>query len=225
MKHSYKERQHALRSWNIHSLPETPFAFARFFVGHFRGWYLAILLLQVVAVICTVLVPWVLGQITRVVSTASADNLNWQTLSKPLLLFAGLLVLEVLCTRGATGAHIRVLPLQRRTVTHPAAAFPSLRQQRIRRRPGAQDLRSLHGRGPGAGAVAVRPDSAAGHPDPGRGGIGHSVGLAGVVHARPGRWGSSPSAISWPNAVTRCPSNTRRRAAPATARWWMRCPT
>ncbi|SEE37050.1 ABC transporter ATP-binding protein [Pseudomonas coleopterorum] len=123
MKPSYKERQHALRSWNIQSLPETPFAFARFFVGHFRGWYLAILLLQVVAVTCTVLVPWVLGQITRVVSTASAANLDWQTLGRPLLLFAGLLVLEVLCTRGATGAHIRVLPLQRRTVTHAVYAY------------------------------------------------------------------------------------------------------
>jgi len=123
LKPSYKDRQHALRSWNIQSLPDTPFAFARFFVGHFRGWYLAILLLQVVAVTCTVLVPWVLGQITRVVSNASAATLDWQTLSQPLLLFAGLLLLEMLCTRGATGAHIRVLPLQRRTVTHAVYAY------------------------------------------------------------------------------------------------------
>ncbi len=221
MKPSYKERQHALRSWNIQSLPETPFAFARFFVGHFRSWYLAILLLQVVAVICTVLVPWVLGQITRVVSTASADNLNWQTLSKPLLLFAGLLVLEVLCTRGATGAHIRVLPLQRRTVTHAVYAY----LQRHSHRFVSSEF---------AGALAHKISEVSM-------GVGQALALllfdlipllvtltlavAVLATASAGRWRSSPSAISWPNAVTRCPSNTRRRAAPATARWSMRCPT
>lgn len=123
MKPSYKERQQALRSWNIQELPDTPFAFARFFVGHFRGWYLTILALQVIAVTCTVLVPWVLGQITRLVSNTSIGRLDWIALSSPLGWFAGLLVLEVLCTRGATGAHIRVLPLQRRTVTHAVYAY------------------------------------------------------------------------------------------------------
>lgn len=120
---SYKERQRALRGWDIQTLPDTPFAFARFFVGHFRGWYLAILCLQVVAVICTVLVPWVLGQITRLVSNAESGALGWAALQPPLTLFVALLALEVLCTRGATGAHIRVLPLQRRTVTHAVYAY------------------------------------------------------------------------------------------------------
>jgi ATP-binding cassette subfamily B protein len=123
LKTSYKERQQALRSWNIESLPDTPFAFARFFVGHFRGWYLAILGLQIVAVVCTVLVPWVLGQITRLVSHSSQNELNWQLLKHPLALFIGLLVLEVICSRGATSVHIRVLPMQRRTVTHAVYAY------------------------------------------------------------------------------------------------------
>lgn len=73
--------------------------------------------------VCTILIPWGLGQITRMVSQGlSADNAA-EVLRTPVLLFAGLLLLEMAFTRGATGCHIRVLPKQRRTVTHALYAY------------------------------------------------------------------------------------------------------
>jgi ATP-binding cassette subfamily B protein len=113
----------ALLDWNIRSLPDTPLQFVLFFVRHYRPWYLAILLLQVAAVICTILVPWGLGQITRLVSEGLSAEQALVVLQWPVLLFAGVVLLEVLFTRGATGVHIRVLPQQRRTVTHAVFAY------------------------------------------------------------------------------------------------------
>ncbi len=113
----------ALLDWNIRSLPDTPLPFVLFFVRHYRPWYLAILLLQVAAVVCTLLVPWGLGQITRLVSEALSAEQALVVLQWPVLVFAGVVLLEVLFTRGATGVHIRVLPQQRRTVTHAVFAY------------------------------------------------------------------------------------------------------
>ncbi|UCJ15569.1 ABC transporter ATP-binding protein/permease [Pseudomonas sp. MM211] len=109
--------------WKIRSLPDTPLQFVLFFVRHYKPWYLAILLLQVAAVICTVLVPWGLGQITRLVSEGLSVENARVILQWPVLAFAGLILLEVLFTRSATGCHIRVLPQQRRTVTHTVFAY------------------------------------------------------------------------------------------------------
>ncbi|MDG9927277.1 MULTISPECIES: ABC transporter ATP-binding protein [unclassified Pseudomonas] len=113
----------ALLDWNIRSLPDTPLKFVLFFVRHYRPWYLAILLLQVAAVVCTILVPWGLGQITRLVSEGLSAERALVVLQWPVLAFAALVLLEVLFTRGATGVHIRVLPQQRRTVTHAVYAY------------------------------------------------------------------------------------------------------
>jgi ATP-binding cassette subfamily B protein len=113
----------ALLDWNIRSLPDTPLQFVLFFVRHYQPWYLAILLLQIAAVICTILVPWGLGQITRLVSEGLSAEQALVVLQWPVLVFAGVVLLEVLFTRGATGVHIRVLPQQRRTVTHAVFAY------------------------------------------------------------------------------------------------------
>ncbi|MFC5694774.1 ABC transporter ATP-binding protein [Pseudomonas sp. GCM10022186] len=113
----------ALLDWNIRSLPDTPLKFVLFFVVHYKPWYLAILLLQIAAVVCTILVPWGLGQITRLVSEGLSAERAFSVLHWPVLAFAGLVALEVLFTRAATGCHIRVLPQQRRTVTHAVFAY------------------------------------------------------------------------------------------------------
>src|SRR5690606_28478448 len=94
-----------------------------FFVSNYKGWYLAILILQILAVVCTILVPWSLGRITRLVSEGLGSVEPVDALLLPVVLFAGLILLEVLFTRGATGCHIRVLPKQRRTVTHVVYAY------------------------------------------------------------------------------------------------------
>ncbi|MFB4391047.1 MULTISPECIES: ABC transporter ATP-binding protein [unclassified Pseudomonas] len=113
----------ALRNWNIRSLPDTPLKFVLFFVRHYKPWYLAILLLQMAAVVCTLLVPWALGQVARLVSEGGAAEQALQVLQWPVLAFGAVVLLEVLFTRGATGVHIRVLPQQRRTVTHAVFAY------------------------------------------------------------------------------------------------------
>lgn len=114
----FTRRDRRVRNWNVQHLPATPAAFVRFFVGNFKGWYLAILLLQIAAVVCTILIPWGLGQITRTVSNGLDAERAFEVLQWPLILFAGLLLLELLFTRAAAGCHIYVVPLQRRTVTH-----------------------------------------------------------------------------------------------------------
>ncbi len=116
-------RSHLLRSWNIRYLPSTPFRFVGFFVSNYKWWYSAILVFQILAVICTVLIPWGLGQITRAVSQGLEVDHAVEVLRTPVLQFAALLLLEVLFTRGGTGCHIRVLPKQRRTVTHVVYAY------------------------------------------------------------------------------------------------------
>ncbi len=117
---SFAPRDRRLRSWNVQQLPSTPAAFVRFFIGNFKGWYLAILLLQIAAVVCTILIPWGLG---RTVSNGLDAQKAFAVLQWPLTLCAVLLVCEVLFTRAAAGCHIHVLPLQRRTVTHVVYAY------------------------------------------------------------------------------------------------------
>ncbi|MFK3799108.1 MULTISPECIES: ABC transporter ATP-binding protein [unclassified Pseudomonas] len=120
---SFAPRDRRLRSWNVQHLPTKPVAFVGFFIGNFKGWYVAILLLQIAAVICTLLVPWGLGQITRTVTNGLDAGQAFVVLQWPLTLFAAVLVSEVLFTRAAAGCHIHVLPLQRRTVTHVVYAY------------------------------------------------------------------------------------------------------
>lgn len=81
------------------------------------------LLLQTTSVICAVLVPWVLGTITRQVSQGLDAEHVYQLLTWPLAAFAGLLVLEMFCVRGANWLHVRTMPRQRRAVTQAMFAY------------------------------------------------------------------------------------------------------
>ncbi len=113
----------AQEGWDIRQLPDTPMGFVWAFIQRYRLAYAGMLGLQIVAVICTVLVPWALGQITRLVSQGleavrAVDLLAW-----PLAGFAALLVLEMLCVRGASSLHVYTLPRQRRAVTHALFAY------------------------------------------------------------------------------------------------------
>ncbi|AZD22332.1 hypothetical protein C4K22_3162 [Pseudomonas chlororaphis subsp. aurantiaca] len=74
---SSPSRDRRYSHWKVEHLPATPAAFMRFFASYFKLWYLALHLLQIAAVVCTILVPWGLGQITRTVSngwTASTPS-------------------------------------------------------------------------------------------------------------------------------------------------------
>ena len=109
--------------WRIRHLPESPLRFVLHFVRRFRAWYLAILLLQIGAVVCTILVPWGLGQITKMVSGGLDAGQAPAALLWPVLTFAALVLLDVVFTRGAMGCHIRVMPRQRCRVTHVVYAY------------------------------------------------------------------------------------------------------
>src|SRR5690606_29424434 len=112
-----------LRGWKVAYLPSSPLRFVLYFVANFKGWYLAILLFQLAAVACGVLVPWSLGQVTRAVDGGLEHGHAFAALAAPVAVFAALVVAEVLMTRGATGCHIRVMPQQRRRVTHAVFAY------------------------------------------------------------------------------------------------------
>ena len=120
-----------LRHWKIDHLPNSPLAFVRLCIGSYKGWYLGILLLQCIAVVSAVLIPWALGRITRQVTDADSVHTALPELLAPLTLFGTLLVLELLGSRGAAACHIKVLPLQRRTVTHALFAYLQRHSQRF----------------------------------------------------------------------------------------------
>jgi len=109
--------------WKIEHLPDTPLAFVMVFLRRFKGWYLAILLLQIGAAVCTILVPWGLGQLTGLVSRLPAIDQAFDALRTPLLLFGALLVVEMLMMRIGNGCHIHVVPIQRRAVTQTLFAY------------------------------------------------------------------------------------------------------
>ncbi|MBD1600605.1 ABC transporter ATP-binding protein [Pseudomonas typographi] len=111
------------QGWDVRRLPSTPGAFVWYFIARYRRFYLGMLALQTVAVMCAVLVPWALGQITRKVSQGLAADQAFAVLTWPLAGFAGLLVLEMVCIRGASWLHVRTLPRQRRSVTHAMFAY------------------------------------------------------------------------------------------------------
>lgn len=127
-RHTPRRRLH---HWKIDHLPDTPLAFVRLCIGNYKGWYSSILLLQCIAVVSAVLIPWALGLITRQVTEAASVHAALPGLVAPLSLFGTLLVLELLSARSAAACHIKVLPLQRRTVTHALFAYLQRHSQRF----------------------------------------------------------------------------------------------
>ncbi|WP_374438885.1 ABC transporter ATP-binding protein [Pseudomonas panipatensis] len=115
--------QRSAPAWNIRYLPESPVRFVIHFIRHYRWLYLAILLLQIASVICTVLIPWSLGQVTRLVSSGLDAVQAPQALLVPVLTFAALVALEVVFTRSANTCNIHVLPRQRAKVTYTVYAY------------------------------------------------------------------------------------------------------
>lgn len=109
--------------WDIRHLPDTPQAFVRAFILRHPLAYCGMLALQTFAMVCAVLVPWQLGQITRLVSQGLDVNQVVTALRWPLAGFALMLVLEMVSTRAASGLHIYTVPRQRRAVTQALFAY------------------------------------------------------------------------------------------------------
>ncbi len=100
------------------ALPATPLRFILYFVRRYRGWYLAMLLLETLTATCGILVPHAVASIVRIVTGAQGALGSWAAaIQGPLLLFVAFSIGEVLFGRAAGAIQIRLGPRQRQNVT------------------------------------------------------------------------------------------------------------
>jgi ATP-binding cassette, subfamily B, bacterial len=105
-------------------LPATPLRFICYFIGKFRWWYLAMVLLEAVNSTCGILIPYATGQIIKAVTRAHEQSASLVAgLSGPLWLFVALAVGEVIFSRAGGTCQIIVGPRQRQTVTRALYAY------------------------------------------------------------------------------------------------------
>src|SRR5882762_4693489 len=105
-------------------LPATPFRFICYFIGKYRWWYAAMVVLEAVNSTCTILVPYATGQVIKAVTLAHEQSLALlATLSGPLWLFVVLSIGEVVFSRAGGTCQIIIGPRQRQTVTRALYAY------------------------------------------------------------------------------------------------------
>jgi len=106
------------------ALPATPFRFVAYFMAQFKGWYVAMIVLETINSTCGILIPYATGQIIKAVTTAHEQSLSLVAhLSGPLWLFIGLSVGEVVFSRAGGACQIYVGPRQRQTVTRAMYSY------------------------------------------------------------------------------------------------------
>ena len=99
-------------------LPATPLRFIAYFIGRYRWWYLAMVLLEAVNSTCGILMPYATGQIIKAVTAAHERSQPlFDSLTRPLWLFVALGIGEVVFSRAGGTCQILVGVLQRHTVT------------------------------------------------------------------------------------------------------------
>src|SRR5579862_6055479 len=103
-------------------LPATPLRFIAYFVGRYRWWYLAMVLLEGINSTCGILIPYATGRIIKAVTQAQGHALV-DSLAGPLWLFVALGVGEVIFSRAGGTCQIYVGALQRHTVTRALYAY------------------------------------------------------------------------------------------------------
>src|SRR4030088_3620616 len=105
-------------------LPATPFRFVIYFIGRYKWWYLAMLVLETINSTCGILVPYATGQIIKAVTRAHEQSLTLVAhLSGPLWLFIALAIGEVVFSRAGGACQIYVGPRQRQAVTRAMYAY------------------------------------------------------------------------------------------------------
>ncbi len=99
-------------------LPATPLRFILYFVRKYRWWYLGMVMLEAVNSTCSILMPYATGQIIKAVTQAHGQSQTLiDSLARPLWLFVGLGVGEVVFSRAGGTCQIFVGALQRHAVT------------------------------------------------------------------------------------------------------------
>ncbi len=106
------------------ALPPEPLAFVFHFIRKFQLWYLFIMTLETAGAISATLMPYVIGQVVRLISQSRAHPEQiWSVLSVSLLVFLLLNISEVIFVRGAGTSRAYVNPRLRRSVTRELYAY------------------------------------------------------------------------------------------------------
>jgi ATP-binding cassette subfamily B protein len=112
------------RSAEAPALPATPFKFIFYFVNYFRGWYVAIVMLEALHATCGIMLPYAIGEIIRSVTRSTGDSkLIFNAVSQPLLLFAALSVGEVVFGRSSGLLQTLRHPIHRQHIVRSLYAY------------------------------------------------------------------------------------------------------
>jgi ATP-binding cassette subfamily B protein len=106
------------------NLPHTPLAFIWHFVSHFRWWYVAMIILEVIHATCGIMLPYAIGQIIRSVTGSHGDSKHiFETIHQPMMLFAALSVGEVVFGRSAGLLQTIIHPIHRQHIVRSLYAY------------------------------------------------------------------------------------------------------
>lgn len=103
-------------------LPATPLRFIVHFVGKFRWWYAAMVVLEAINSTCGILIPYATGKIVKAVTQSQGPGLV-ASLTGPLGLFIALGIGEVIFSRAGGMCQVHVGALQRHSVTRALYAY------------------------------------------------------------------------------------------------------
>jgi len=113
------------------TLPDTPFAFVRHFVGYYLPAVLAVALLEAGQSTCAILLPYAIKRIMDVVhGAAGAAEAVWAQVEGPLWFFGLLNLGIVLCSRGSGTILVMLGPALRRRIRRDLFAYLQHHSQR-----------------------------------------------------------------------------------------------
>ncbi len=112
------------RAPNTPELPDTPFKFICYFVNQFCGWYVLMVLLEIIHATCGIMLPYAIGEMIRSVTRSTGDSkLIFDTLHQPLILFTSLSVGEVVFGRSAGLLQTILHPVHRQHIVRSLYAY------------------------------------------------------------------------------------------------------
>jgi len=106
------------------SLPSDPVRFVFHFVRQYKWWYLLILVLEIAGAVSATLMPYIIGQVTKIIIRLRPNpELIWSALATPLVLFVLLNIGETVFLRAAGACRAITGPRLRRSVTQELYAY------------------------------------------------------------------------------------------------------
>ncbi|QMS86557.1 ABC transporter ATP-binding protein [Nostoc edaphicum CCNP1411] len=119
-----RKSQYFQRAADAPNLPDTTFRFICYFVNHFRWWYVAMVILEVIHATCGIMLPYAIGEIIRGVTRQTGDSKAiFDAMSQPLMLFTALSVGEVIFGRSAGLLQTILHPIHRQHIVRSLYAY------------------------------------------------------------------------------------------------------